>query len=205
MTAFRRTILTGSAALLLAALLTGCSPASGDATGLIPSAGQGLASETATPTPTAIPGDRDGNGTLSAFEKQILAKSAVHDYTMPDGSVVAIDPTRPLPAEVAEVVKNEAAPDAAALGTATGKEREVQLGNVMSRADAIADATGKDVIFVYPTISATDSLGGYENVWATTASHKDSTGIAAVQSRDAVLADAQNWAGSRGYEVIVFE
>ena len=199
----RRTILTGSAALALAALLTGCSPASGDLAGLVPGAGQGLASETATPTPTAIPGDRDGNGSLSEFEKQILAKNAVHAYTMPDGSVVQIDPTRPLPAAVAEVVKSESAPTAAALGTARGYEKSDQLGNLMGKADSIQDTTGKGVIFVYPSVSTTPA--GDENVWATTASHTKSTGIAAVASRDTVVADAQSWASTRGYEVIVFE
>ena len=203
MTTFRRTILTGSAALLLAALLTGCSPASGDLAGLVPTAGPAPASETATPTPTAIPGDRDGNGTLSEFEKQILAKSAVRDYTMPDGSVVPIDPTQPLPAGVVAVVKSDSAPTAAALGAARGHEKSDQLGNLMSKADSIQDTTGKGVIFVYPSVSTTPA--GDENVWATTASHTRSTGIAAVASRDTVVADAQTWSGTRGYEVIVLE
>ena len=203
MTTFRRTILTGSAALLLAALLTGCSPASGDLAGLVPTAGPAPASETATPTPTAIPGDRDGNGTLSEFEKQILAKSAVRDYTMPDGSVVQIDPTQPLPAEVVAVVKSESAPTVQTLGATS--DTQYALLDLMNNADSAAGATGRQIVFVYPTRNATDLFGAFEMVWATTASHTRSTGIAAVQSRDTVLADAQRWAGSRGYEVIVFE
>ena len=203
MTAFRRTILAGSAALALAALLTGCSPAGGDLGSLVPTAGQGLASETETATPTAIPGDRDGNGSLSEFEKQILAKNAVHAYTMPDGSVVQIDPTQPLPAEVVAVVKSESAPTVQTLGATS--DTQYALLDLMNNADSAAGATGRQIVFVYPTRNATDLFGAFEMVWATTASHTRSTGIAAVQSRDTVLADAQRWAGSRGYEVIVFE
>ena len=203
MTAFRRTILAGSAALALAALLTGCSPAGGDLGSLVPTAGQGLASETETATPTAIPGDRDGNGSLSEFEKEQLAKNAVHAYTMPDGSVVQIDPTQPLPAEVVAVVKSESAPTVQTLGATS--DTQYALLDLMNNADSAAGATGRQIVFVYPTRNATDLFGAFEMVWATTASHTRSTGIAAVQSRDTVLADAQRWAGSRGYEVIVFE
>ena len=199
MTAFRRTILTTTAALLLAALLAGCTPASGDVAGLIPGAAPAPAS--ATPTPTAIPGDRDGNGTLSAFETEQLAKNALRDYTMPDGSVVTIDPTQPLPTEVVAVIKSGASPLMSALKTT---EKDGVLLSLMNNADAVADATGKEVVFVYNTASATADWG-YEMLWATLASHKDSTGIAAVASRDTVVADAQTWAGTRGYEVIVLE
>ncbi|TFB59923.1 hypothetical protein [Cryobacterium sp. Sr3] len=200
MTKFQRTILTATAALTLAALLTGCSIAAGDVAGLIPGAAPAPAS--AAPTPTVIPGDRDGNGKISAFETEQLAKNALRDYTMPDGGVVTIDPTQPLPEPVVEAVKAQAAPTVAAVGATLNQQ--YALVDLQNEADSTQDATGKGVIFVYPCKSATDLQGGYENVWATAASRIRATGIAAVQSKDIVLSDAQFWASSRGYEVIVF-
>lgn len=92
--------------------LTGCA-AAGTNLSLVPSAPAQAASPSAPATPIAIEGDTDHNGSLSAFEKEQLTRNAPKDFTMPDGSVVKIDPTKPLPEPVKAVIAEEAVPIAA--------------------------------------------------------------------------------------------
>ena len=209
MTRFRRTILTASSALALAALLTGCSLASGDATALIPSAGQAAAPVTATPTPTAIPGDRDGNGSLSEFEKEILAKNAPRDYTMPDGSVVSIDPTQPLPAEVVAHIAGAATPIVAQLTTADEKAGVIseQLAALITEQTA---ATGRGIVIFHHVWSADISemnpdLRGPDLKWWVGDFPGNTWPVLASDDRETNLAAVTAAAAARNYELIVLD
>jgi hypothetical protein len=69
-------------------------------------------SVTATPTPKAIPGDADGDGERSERserEKEIIAK-ATHAFTVPEGSMVKVDPIQPLLTAVVDFIRHETAP-----------------------------------------------------------------------------------------------
>ncbi|TFD30379.1 hypothetical protein E3T40_15415 [Cryobacterium sp. TMT1-19] len=203
MNTIRRTILTASAALLFAALLTGCSPASGDLAGLIPTADQGVGSKTATPTPTAIPGDRDGNGSLSEFEKQILAQNAPRDYTMPGGSVVQIDPTQPLPAAVAAHIAGVATPIVAQLTTADEKASVIRAQLAALIAEQTA-ATGRGIVIFHHVWSAGANWGPAEYWWVGDFPGK-TWPVLASDDRETNLAAVTAAAAARNYELIVID
>lgn len=197
-----RTMLIGSSALLVTALLTGCGVANGDLGALIPSSP--AATITATPTPTAIPGDADGNGSLSEFEKQVLASHAPKDYTMPDGSVVQIDPTQPLSAEVVAVLKSKMMPDVREVQRAMDNTTVQAAPDLYALIRAEGPALGKNVVFVYQTLS--DEPSGLTTVWAAQpASGPRSTDLRASADKDAYFAAIHVWADPRGYEIVILE
>ena len=87
--------------LAVALAITGCTT-----TGGVPApAPTATTSAPATPkaTPVPIPGDLDGNGELSGWERDQLARGT---YTLPDGTAVAIPTDAPLPALVVEAVQS---------------------------------------------------------------------------------------------------
>lgn len=89
--------------MVLAAILTGCSLASGDVTALIPSAGQGLASDVATPTPTPTPAPDALVGDAVTADTPLA--DGQRTYAMADGSLVVISTTGPVPDAVLEDAK----------------------------------------------------------------------------------------------------
>jgi hypothetical protein len=206
MTKFRRTILTASSALALAALLTGCSLAAGDLAGLVPS-GAPAASDAA--TPTAIPGDRDGNGKLSAFETEQLAKNAPKDYTMPDGSVVTIDPTQPLPEPVVAVLTAQATTLAEQIVDYLGadsKERGASSLKIFAYVNEQAEATGKKIVAIYSAEGvdpATNAPGTYWTAAASGGPYGTLAPIMGTLDKASAIAQVEAWGGSRGYEMIV--
>lgn len=209
LTRSRHIVTTTATLILLAALLTGCSTvAAGSMPFADPAVPAATATASATPAPTAIPGDRDDDGELSEFEKQVLAKDAPRDYTMPDGSVVKIDPTQPLPDAVKAVVTAESVQMTSTSGTDNGEQKLNALADLIKFADAKEVETGKPIIIIYETLNVVSLNQGSpvtELVWASTASGTHSTGLEVTKSKEEMLAAAQAWAGPRGYEVIVSE
>lgn len=214
MNAPRRAILTTSAALLLTALFAGCSIASGDVASLIPSAGgapvsatpasPGPPTATPTATPTAIPGDADGNGSLSEFEKQQLARDAVRDYTMPDGSVVKVDPTKPLPPEVVAVIQEMAKPivalnkDASSVGPL--------ILSMRALCDQQTEATGRPIVIFHHAWSAVPGVPDVPSEsWWSSVFPGGSVPVNAGPDREAVLAKVTAAAASRDAELIVVD
>ena len=88
-------------ALAVALAITGCTT-----TGGVPAPAPTVAtSAPATPVATKAPiaGDLDGDGKLSGWERDQLARGT---YTLPNGSKVAVPTDAPLPAIVVEVVQS---------------------------------------------------------------------------------------------------
>ncbi|MEC5149913.1 hypothetical protein [Cryobacterium sp. GrIS_2_6] len=179
--------------------LAGCS--AGGGLSLISNGGP--APVTATPTPTAIPGDTNGDGKLSEFEKQILAQNAPKDYTMGDGTVVSIDPKQPLPAAVVAEVRAAISPSTTILAMPSAyASATTAVHNAIS---AEGDATGKGIIVVTRATSYPNPGGPGIDGWVTLASNKDSTGIMFTPDKNSIVTDAQAWAASRGFELLVME
>ncbi|MEB0001659.1 hypothetical protein QN355_09020 [Cryobacterium sp. 10S3] len=208
MTAARRTILIGSSALLVTALLSGCSLSGGDLGGLIPTSGTPAAlSDTATPIPTALAGDTNGDGKLSEFEKQILAQNAPKDYTLADGTVVSIDPKQPLPAAVVAEVRAAISPATTSLADSSpGNDGTGKRQAILDALDAQAAVTGKGIVVVTGVTSASPTPGGPElDGWIALASSVHFTGIMFTQDKSAMVAAVQAWAASRGFEFLLME
>jgi hypothetical protein len=112
----RIVVVTMTAAIAIA--IVGCSAGPGT-TSLISGLPESTAAtQTSTPVPFAIPGDTDGNGKLSTWEQEQVAKSI---YTMPDGSEVSIPADQPLPPEVLALVTEAVRPLAEQIATGNGE------------------------------------------------------------------------------------
>jgi hypothetical protein len=196
----RAAVATATVTIVLA--LVGCSSTGGAS--LIPEPPRAAAATTK-PTPTAIPGDTDGDGKLSAFEKQVLAQNASRDYTMPDGSIVKIDPKEPLPEAVKAIVTEKIAPATEALrATTNADQNEAAVEALRNSLTSQSEATGKPVVTVFNRMAAVDGQpGATRSVWASLPSGQKSTGIAANSDKDTMIATVTAWAEPRGYEVIV--
>jgi hypothetical protein len=148
--------------------------------------------ETATPAPVVkapLVGDLDGNGKISAFEQGLIDRSAPKAYTMPNGTVVQIDPTKPFPAEVTAVVA------AAGVGpTSQFNGSDATVGTLIKYLNDQADATGKEIVAVFRS-------NGSE--WEAAPSHLRNTSVMPLTSKGAMVAAVQAWADIHGYEVIV--
>ncbi|WP_130176592.1 hypothetical protein [Cryobacterium sp. SO1] len=206
MNAVRRTILTTGAALLLTALLAGCGVASGDLNGLIPSAAEAkdaqASTQTPTPTPTAIPGDADGNGSRSEFEKQLLAKNAVRDYTLPDGSVIKIDPTQPLPAEVTALIVSAAAPLVEQMTSSYDKVSLPPQEQIQALIAEQSAATGRGIVIFHHAWSSIDWV---DQKWWVGDFPGETWPVTASADREANLAAVTVAAAERNYELIVID
>jgi len=147
------------------------------------------------PEPISIPGDRDGDGKLSEFEKQLLARHAPKDYTMPDGSVVQLDPAQPLPELVKAVVIEQARPPAQALSAANDiPANDAATLEMFAFVDAKAEELGRPVVLVFED----------HGQWGSLASGVHVTGLAADTDLSVMVDKVQGWANGR-YEVIVVE
>ncbi|TFD30380.1 hypothetical protein E3T40_15420 [Cryobacterium sp. TMT1-19] len=129
MTKFRCTMLTATAALTLAALLTGCSIAAGDVTALIPSAGTATATPTPTPAPDALVGDVVTADTPLADGQRT--------YAMADGSLVVISSTGPVP----DAVLADAKVGAMVFAT-TDLDGAAQNKSMIQQQDSLAEKLG---------------------------------------------------------------
>jgi hypothetical protein len=200
-----RRILLAVATLVTLGALTGCSAAGSTVTaGNMPFAAPATATASATPTPTAIPGDENNDGKLSEFEKQILAQNAVRDYTMPDGSIVKIDPTQPLPGPVVAVLQAKSAATAEAMRTAgTSHELVAASGAMADAVKADAAATGKQLVYIFQGNNQASS--GNEIMWGSSPSGVGSTGLTASPDKDAFMASVEAWATPRNYEIVVIQ
>jgi len=178
-------------------------------TNVIPDlAGAVSASSSSTPAPTQssqiepLAGDMDNDGELSEFEKQVLAQTAPRDFPMPDGSTVTVDPAQPLPEVVVAAIQAEVAPEALTFLYDLAKVDGSSLAAVTAEANRMADATGRNVVFVLEV-----NLGrGAGTAWGSTASNKQH-GITGIDGgeKSATIATVQKWASTRDYEVIVLD
>ncbi|WP_022892395.1 hypothetical protein [Agromyces subbeticus] len=187
------TIRTAGAAvsgLLTIAVLTGCT--TGNASFLPDTDAQAAATEAA-----PIEGDSDGDGELSEFEKQVLARHAPRDITLHDGTVVVVTPGQPLPQPVIDQIAADAAPGAAQTQTADEFAPMAGTRSIREVANSYANELGRTVVIVYQgfgvwgTISTVDESGG--------------PGLAGSSDRDALVAAATDWAESHDAYVVVVE
>lgn len=114
----KKTLTIGSAlisAALAASLLASCAPQTSTPS-TAPNAVELAESSAPTPSPEPLMGDLDGDGKLSVWEGEQLAKSV---YTLPDGTTVPIPKGEPLPQVVLDAVKANIAPSAAAISGGT--------------------------------------------------------------------------------------
>jgi hypothetical protein len=196
-----RTAIAPAIIAVAALALTGCVGGAQDSQ---PSAEPAAA---VTPTPTPIPGDTDGDGVLSEFEKQVLAKTSPRDYVLADGSTVLVDPALPLPAEVVADVKTKAAP-----WIRLGLSREQDADgytppaagheNMYALLAETSELTGKSVAFVYEALSTDPS--GWRDVFIAIGSNTQSMGITPGDAAT-VAAATSSWVEARDAELIVFE
>lgn len=142
------------------------------------------------------PMDLDGNGSVSEYEKQIAAQTAVRDYTLPDGTVVAVDPTQPLPDAVKAAVKAETASpiDAARTSSDRGQAEVALIGEL----DEKAAATGRGIAVVFQTPSS------FGPMWVILASGQTQAPFFGSADKASVVAQAEAWTDARDYELIVY-
>lgn len=189
-------------AMTVAIALTGCAAASGSIGALIPAVAS--ATPTVSPTPEQLVGDKDGNGSVSEFEKQLLAKNAPRDYTMPDGSVVKVDPTQPLPAAIVTVIRDLATPIVASNTSARGETLGAMYTAITALADQQTAATGRSVVIFHHTWSLSLDWSTEEHWW--TGTFPNSTWpVKAGADREAVLAAVTVAAAERNAELIVID
>jgi hypothetical protein len=151
----RAAIATATAAIVLA--LVGCSSTSGAS--LIPESPKAGAA-TSTPTPTVIPGDTDGDGKVSTWEAEQLAKAQA-TYTLADGSAVPLPPAdQPLPPEVLADITDSLRPLADQMSSTSGSSL-VQLDAELSAAIRVEEGKiGRRVIPVnYVPVTDEGDLG----------------------------------------------
>ncbi|AQX81557.1 hypothetical protein BWO91_17710 [Plantibacter flavus] len=149
---------------------------------------------TAVPTETAVApveGDLDGNGQLSEREKEILESKRPREVTLPDGSVVAVDPSQPLPAPVVQSITDQFN-SLAAQFNGDGLHDEEILGQMYQLVDQKQTEIGRGVVMVF-------SFLGY---WCTAASSAKSP-IQGELDQASVISQAQAWASARDFELIV--
>lgn len=198
MNSVHRTLILTSAALALSAALTGCTAAIGSPGALIPTLSPETPTASATPAP--LVGDRDGNGSVSEFEKEILAKAAPRDYTMPDGSVVQVDPTQPLPPEVVAVIAGLAAPIVADMTSPmNGEARAIRMADLVEQQTA---ATGRNIVIFHHTWSIEN---GQNELWWVGKFPGNSYPVLASADRAANLAAVTAAAEARNAELIIID
>ncbi|ANJ28177.1 hypothetical protein [Agromyces aureus] len=186
---------TGSVALtalLMLPLLTGCTTV---ANSFLPATDTPNAAASAVPAP--IEGDTDGDGELSEFEKQVLARNAPRDINLHDGTVVVVTPGQPLPLPVIDQIVADAAPGAAQTQTDDEFAPMAGVRSIREVASSYANEIGRTVVIVYRdfgawgTISSVDESGGTE--------------LAGTSDQDAMVAAATDWAESHDAYVVVVE
>lgn len=176
-------------ALLMLALLTGCTTADNS---LLPGA-----DTTTNEAATSIEGDTDGDGELSEFEKQILERNAPRDITLHDGTVVVVTPGQPLPQPLIDQIIADAAPGAAQAQTDDEFAPMAGERSIREVASTYAHEIGRTVVIVYWGIGA----------WGTVSSVDESggTGLAGSSDQEAMVAAATDWAESHDAYVVVVE
>ncbi|PWC08122.1 hypothetical protein [Mycetocola zhujimingii] len=196
------------AALLASALFlsgcagTGAGTGSGTDVFLGSPEAEATATATAEPAPSVIPGDEDGDGKLSEFEKQVQAKKTPRDYTLPDGTVVQIDPAVPLPTPVVEALRQAVRPavDAVfAVSSREGPTTSARLQDLQALLDVQAAATGKSIIVAH-RINSADGV-----IWGATRSGGSTVSFRSSSDKTTLIDRATRWANDRGYELIVFD
>lgn len=188
-----RTAAAAAAGLLTLALLTGCTTSEPS---FLPDTDSNPQAD-ATPTLAPIEGDSDGDGELSEFEKQVLARNAPRDITLHDGTVVVVTPGQPLPQPVIDQMVADAAPGAALAQTDDEFAPMAGMRSLREVAGSYANELGRTIIIVYwgfgawGTVSSVDESGG--------------TGLAGTTDQDAMVAAATDWADSHDAYVVVVE
>jgi hypothetical protein len=189
-----RTAAAAAVGLLALALLTGCTTL--DAS-FLPDTTDTTPQAAATAAPAPIEGDSDGDGELSEFEKQVLARNAPRNITLHDGTVVVVTPGQPLPQPVIDQMVADAAPGAAQAQTDDEFAPMAGIRSIREVASSYANELGRTVVIVYrdfgawTTISSVDESGG--------------TGLAGTSDQDAMVAAATDWAQSHDAYVVVVE
>lgn len=184
------TALTVAATLTLS--LAACSPE----TGPFEFFDETAATPEATQEPVLDPMDLDGNGSVSEFEKQMAAKNAVRDYTLPDGTVVQVDPTQPFPEAVHSAVKAETVPLIAAT-QAFGTKAQYEVA-MIAELDAKAAAMGRGIAVVFES-----SIYGGGTMWVILASGQSQAPFIGSADKASVVAQAETWTENRNYELII--
>jgi len=197
----RRTVRIAAATLTVLATLTACSTPFVSSGVLIPAISTRTPSTT--PTPEPIAGDTDENGSLSEHEKQVLAKNAVRDYTMPDGRLVQVNPVEALPAEIVAVIKELATPlNDRIVDSWEGSQGAAQ--ELRELIDQQAAATGRNIVIFHHVWSADPNWGPDQRWWYGDFSG-DPIPVKAGRNRDEVLADVTAAAVARNAELILMD
>lgn len=165
-----------------------------------------------TATESSLEGDLNGDGELTQFETDWLAKTkaeaAVRDYALEDGTIVSVDPSQPLPEAVTADIAGRFAEDiAVAKSTSNGGVRLPLREAMTVKIDSLAESTGVPLMIVYPSASTIEGSGsGTETVWTSMNSSPDSdehfSGPMYMADREAYIAEATKRAGDL-FEVIV--
>jgi len=203
-----RTITLSVVAIALTSTLVSCSAAANTLSELA------AATPTATATPDALEGDLNGDGKLTTFETDWLAKTkadaAVRDYTLTDGTVIQVDPSQTLPEQVRNDIVAQFAEDiAVTTSTVEGGVRDARRQVMIDRVNQVKAATGRDVMVVYPSLSLSSSDArktDTQMVWSSmNSAPEDGNPFAGPDydvDRDAYIAKATEIAGDQ-YDVIV--
>lgn len=187
-----RTATAAAAGLLTIAVLTGCTTGNASFLPDTDTTPQAIATASA-----PIEGDSDGDGELSEFEKQVLARNAPRDITLHDGTVVVVTPGQPLPQPVIDQIAADAAPGAAQAKTDDEFAPMAGIRSIREVASSYANELGRTVVIVYwgfgawGTISSVDESGGTE--------------LAGTSDQAAMVAAATDWAESHDAYVVVVE
>ncbi|UOE42723.1 hypothetical protein [Agromyces larvae] len=178
-------------AVLVLPVLSGCTAA--DA--LFLAGAETAPKATAAANPAPIKGDADGDGELSEFEKQVLARHAPRDIILHDGTVVVLTPGRPLPQLIIDQIVADAVPGAAQTQTVDEFAPMAGRRSILEVASTYADQIGRPVVIVY------QDLG----VWNTISSLDESGGAEFVgnSDKDAMVAAASDWAATHDAYVVV--
>ena len=181
--------------LAVALAITGCTT-----TGGVPApAPTATTSAPATPkaTPVPIPGDLDGDGKLSGWERDNLARGT---YTLPGGTKVPIPTDAPLPATVVEAVQsavlNAIGPPVRGDGLATAPW-EFALITAVKAQSALINRTIIPVSYLWAGDTARYEFG---------VGGEASGSFHSSPSEDVSVANANAWVGDQTekYVVIVF-
>jgi len=205
-----RTITLSVVAIALTTTLVSCSAAADTLRDLA------AATPTAAVTPAAKPleGDLNGDGKLTAFETEWLAKTkaetAVRDYTLLDGTVVQVDPAQALTDPVRADIAAQFADDIAVTQSTTdGGTRDPRTKIMIDKINTVAGATGRDIVIIYPSLSRVSSdvrQTATHIVWSSINNAPEGgnpfTGPNYDVDREAYIAKATEVAGDK-YDVIV--
>jgi hypothetical protein len=157
-----------------------------------------------TPTPIAIAGDSDGDGTLSEFEKQLLAQRAPRDYVLSDGTTISVDPTAPLDPVIVTDVVNGARPLVDAMTASNGGEMAAQdaaMFAMMGYIDDIETRTGRGIVITHISNGQWGSLASAPG--GTPADHI--TGMSGKVDKAEMLSAIEAWATPRNRQIIVVD